>query len=163
MINRTRNTNLLSPSRQGRSWQCTLARLNKSGQENLLNHSMDKAKIDFKYDLCVNCTPGAGDTHPGRLQLVNHSCKPDNNAVSEEWHCPITGLIAFFIRSKKDILPNVEVTFPYQEPNFHKGVQVCPANRFWKQAASLLPAQKGWHMVECNCARTPVRSPNGHG
>jgi hypothetical protein len=58
---------------------------------------------------------------------------------------------------------SVEVTFPYQEPTFHKGVQVSiKANRFWKQAASLPPTRKGWHMVQCNCAGTPGRCPNGY-
>ena len=135
----------------------------RPGEENSLNHSMDQGKIDFKYDLRVDGTPRAGDTHPGRLQLVNHSCEPRNNAVSEEWNCSNTGLIAFFLRSKKDISPDVEVTFPYQEPTFQKGVQVYPSTRFWKHAASLPPVRKGRHMVQCNCAGTPGRCPNGYG
>lgn len=132
----------------------------RSGEEDSLNHSMDQGRLHFKYDLRVDGTPVPGDTHPGRLQLVNHCCEPGNNAVSEEYHCPETGLIAFFLRSKTDILPDVEIKFPYQEPAFNNGVQVYPANRFWKQAASLPPARKGWHLVQCNCAGTAGHCPN---
>ncbi len=51
-------------------------------------------------------TGSLGDTRPGRLQLFNHSCTPHNNAVCEEKHCPDTGLIAFFLRSK-DAIPQM--------------------------------------------------------
>ena len=46
----------------------------RSGEEEALNHSMDQGQIDFKYKLFVDGTPRLGDTRPGRLQLVNHSC-----------------------------------------------------------------------------------------
>ena len=107
------------------------------GEEDTLNHSMAQGKLDFKYELIIDGTPRRGDTHPGRLQLVNHCCEPDNNSVCEEWSCPDTGLTAFFLRSVRDIPPDVEVKFPYQKPTFKNGVQVYPANHFWKEALRL--------------------------
>ncbi len=65
--------------------------------------------FDFKYELIFDGTPRRGDTHPGHLQLVNRCCEPGNNSVCEEWSCPTTGLIAFFLRSVRDIPPDVEV------------------------------------------------------
>ena len=133
------------------------------GEEDSLNHSMAQGKVDFQYDLLVNGTPRPGDTRPGRLQMVNHCCEPGNTAVCEEWSCDVTGLIAYFLRSKQDISPNQEVTFPYQTPTFKKGVQVYPARHFWKKAASLPPVKKGRHLVLCNCAGAPGLCPNGYG
>lgn len=135
----------------------------RSGEEYALNHSRAQGRLDFNYELLIDGTPRRGETHPGCLQLVNHCCKPGNNAVCEEWSCPDTGLTAFFLRSERDILPGVEVKFPYQEPTFKNGVQVYPANHFWKEAAALPPLRKGWHLVECNCAGTPGHCPNGYG
>ena len=133
------------------------------GEEDTLNHSMAQGKLDFKYELIIDGTPRRGDTHPGRLQLVNHCCEPDNNSVCEEWSCPDTGLTAFFLRSVRDIPPDVEVKFPYQKPTFKNGVQVYPANHFWKEALALPSVRKGWHLVQCNCAGTPGHCPNGYG
>ena len=133
------------------------------GEEDSLNHSMAQGKLDFPYDLRVNGTPSPGDTRPGRLQLVNHGCAPGNNAICEEWHCPVTGLTAYFLRSKEDILPDREVKFPYQEPTFRNGVQVYPANKFWKEAAALPRVRKGWRLVQCNCAGTLGHCPNAYG
>ena len=87
----------------------------RSGEEYALNHSRAQGRLDFNYELLIDGTPRRGETHPGCLQLVNHCCKPGNNAVCEEWSCPDTGLTAFFLRSERDILPGVEVKFPYQE------------------------------------------------
>ena len=133
------------------------------GEEDTLNHSMAQGKLDFKYELIIDGTPRRGDTHPGRLQLVNHCCEPDNNSVCEEWSCPDTGLTAFFLRSVRDIPPDVEVKFPYQKPTFKNGVQVYPANHFWKEALALPSVRKGWHLVQCNCAGTPGHCLNGYG
>ena len=33
--------------------------------------------------------------------------------------------------------PDAEVKFPYQKPTFKNGVQVYPANHFWKEALAL--------------------------
>jgi hypothetical protein len=35
---------------------------------------------------CTAVPPKLGDSRPARLQLVNHCCEPDNNAVCEEYH-----------------------------------------------------------------------------
>ena len=135
----------------------------RPGEDDTLNNSMDQGKLDLKYALLVDGTPRPGDTRLGRLQLFNHCCEPGNNAVCEELHCPDTGLIAFFLRSKDDIPPDAQVRFPYQEVTFRKGVQVYPPNRFWKQAAALPRVQKGWHLVQCNCSGPPGSCPNGYG
>jgi hypothetical protein len=90
----------------------------RPGEEDVLNHSMNQGRLQWEYDLHVDGTPRLGDTRPGRLQLFNHSCTPHNNAVCEEKHCPDTSLIAFFLRSKAAIPPNVEIRFPYHEPTF---------------------------------------------
>ena len=45
----------------------------RSGEEDALNHSMDQGKIDFNYDLRVNGTPRAGDTHPAGAPATNQS------------------------------------------------------------------------------------------
>jgi hypothetical protein len=112
-------------------------------EEDSLNHIMALCKVDFQYGLLVNGTTRPGDTRPGRLQLVNHCCEPGNTAVCEEWSCDVTGLIAYFLCSKQDILPKQEVTFAYQTPTFKKGVQVYPSRHFWKQAASLPSCEEG--------------------
>ena len=135
----------------------------RPGDEDELNHSMHQGRLEFGYDLCVDGTPRRGDSRPGRLQLFNHCCEPDNNAVSEEFECPDTGLIAFFLRSKVDIPPDVEIRFPYQEPTFKNGVQVYPPHRFWKQAAALPPIRRGWQLVECNCRGPSGHCPNNYG
>ncbi len=96
----------------------------RPGEDDTLNHSMHQGKIEFKYELRVDGTPRPGDTRPGRLQLFNHCCEPGNNAVCEEVFCSVTGLMAFFLWSKHDIQPDVEVRFPYQEPTFEHGVQI---------------------------------------
>jgi hypothetical protein len=93
---------------------------------------MDQGQIDFKYKLCCGGTPRLGDTRPGRLQLVNHSCKPSNNlnTVCNEFHSQDTGPTAYFLHSRQDIKPasGIKVRFPYQEPSFKNEVQVYPAN-----------------------------------
>jgi hypothetical protein len=120
----------------------------RPGEEDVLNHSMNQGRLEWEYDLHVDGTPRLGDTRPGRLQLFNHSCAPHNNAVIEEKHCPDSGLIAFFLRSKDAIPPHVEIRFPYQEPTIKNGVQMYPPHRFWKQAAALPPVRRGWHLVQ---------------
>ena len=107
-----------------------------------INHSMAQGKLDLDYELFVDGTPREGDTRPGRLQLFNHCCEPGNNAVSEEWECRETGLIVYFLRSSAVIAPGEEVRFPYQQPTIIHGVQVYPANKFWKKAADLPPASR---------------------
>eukprot|EP00291_Cryptomonas_curvata_P014858 CAMPEP_0172153188 /NCGR_PEP_ID=MMETSP1050-20130122/1286_1 /TAXON_ID=233186 /ORGANISM="Cryptomonas curvata, Strain CCAP979/52" /LENGTH=230 /DNA_ID=CAMNT_0012821657 /DNA_START=744 /DNA_END=1433 /DNA_ORIENTATION=+ len=120
-----------------------------------LNHSMAQGKLDLDYVLFVDGTPREGDTRPGRFQLFNHCCEPGNNAVCEEWECRETGLFAYFLRSSAVIAPRTEVRFPYQQPTIKNGVQVYPANKFWKKAADLPPASKNQRLVECNCAGKP--------
>ena len=116
-------------------------------------------KINVKYDLCVNGTSwGHAPWAPATNQLL--LCRQQ---CSERGMSLPYGLIAFFLRTKQDIMPDEEVRFPYQEPTFHIGVQVYLANRFWKQAAFCPPVLKGWHLVLCNCAGTPGHCPHGYG
>ena len=135
----------------------------RSGEMDSLNHSMAQGKLDLDYELFVDGTPREGDSRPGRLQLFNHCCEPGNNAVSEEWECRETGLIVYFLRSSAVIAPGEEVRFPYQQPTIIHGVQVYPANKFWKKAADLPPASKSQRLVECNCTGQPGACPNGYG
>ena len=136
---------------------------NRPGVMDSLNHSLAQGKLVFDYDLFVDGTPREEDVRPGRLQLFNHCCEPRNNAVCEEWECRDTGLIAYFLRNSDVIAPGVEIRFPYQQPTIRNGVQVYPANRFWKKAADLPPASKGQRLVQCNCSGKPGQCPNGYG
>ncbi len=135
----------------------------RPGVTDFLNHSMAQGQLDLDDELYVDGTPREGDTRPGRFQLFNHCCEPGNNAVSEEWECRETGLIAYFLRSSDVIAPGEEVRFPYQQPTIIHGVQEYPANKFWKKAADLPPASKSLRLVECNCAGQPGACPNGYG
>ena len=39
----------------------------RSGEEDVLNHSMAQGRLDFNYALLIDGTPRRGETHPGRL------------------------------------------------------------------------------------------------
>ncbi len=125
-----------------------------------LNHSIAQGKLVLDYELFVDCTPRKEDIRPGRFQLFSHCCEPRNNAVCEEWECRETGLIAYFLRSSAVIAPGAEVRFPYQQPT--NGVQVYPANKFWKRAADLPRASKSQCLFECSCTGQPGNCPNGY-
>ena len=100
-------------------------------------HDMSLGKLDFAYPLCVDGTPGRGgdDSRPGQMQLVNHCCRPGNNAESVEIHCDVTGLTAFFLRSTSDrpIAPGEEIRFPYQEVVTKNGKMQYPGMVFGRK------------------------------
>jgi hypothetical protein len=127
-------------------------------------HDMSLGRLDFAYPLCVDGTPGRGgdDSRPGQMQLVNHCCRPGNNAESVEIHCDVTGLTAFFLRSTSDrsIAPGEEIRFPYQEVVIKNGKKQYPQDGFWKKAASLPSPPRNQKWVVCNCAEP---CPNGYG
>ena len=105
---------------------------------------------------------------PGRLQLVNHACRPYNNCRVREIHCERSGFIAFILISDQVIKHGQQPTFPYVEVRRFNGLQVFPQEDFWKQESTLPPPEPGLALVRCKCfmfslsEQPPVKCPNGY-
>ena len=126
------------------------------------NHEMQLG-AGLRFEATIDGSPGlwlADDARPGRLQIVNHCCRPGNNCVCVSVVCTSTFLPLHVLVTKQNIEAGTELTFPYQEPCFKKGVPFIARNAFWQDASSLTSVPRGMEVVHCSCQRP---CPNGWG
>jgi len=127
------------------------------------DHEMHMGEVGLGYQVTIDGTPGRepeDDARPGRLQIVNHSCRPHNNCDSVTVVCRDTFLVLYVLVSNVAITKGIEVTFPYQEVNLENGAPRIARGAFWQHAASLKKIPKGMEVIHCICQRP---CPNGWG
>ena len=127
------------------------------------DHEMHMGEVGLGYPVTIDGTPGRepeDDSRPGRLQIVNHSCRPHNNCDSVMVVCGDTFLVLYVLVSKVAITKGGEITCPYQEVHLENGAPRIAQGAFWQHAASLKKVPKGMEVRECRCQRT---CPNGWG
>ena len=127
------------------------------------DHEMHMGEVGLGFDVTIDGTPGLvpeDDARPGRLQIINHACRPGNNCDLVTVVCEITFVSLYVLVSNTDIDAGTELTFPYQEPHLVNGVPTIARGAFWQNAATLTVIPKGMRVVRCQCQS---ECPNGWG
>ena len=127
------------------------------------DHEMHMGEVGLGFKVTIDGTPGRepeDDARLGRLQIVNHCCRPGNNCDCLIITCNITFLPLYVLVSNVAITAGDEVAFPYQEPHVENGTPVIARGAFWQDADSLTVVPRGMEVIRCRCQRI---CPNGWG
>ncbi len=97
-------------------------------------------EVGLGYDVTIDGTPGLvleDDVLPGRLQIINHCCRPGNNCDIVTVVCEDTFLALYVLVSNAvgGIAAGTEVTFPCQEPHLVNGVPTIARRAFWQRGS----------------------------
>jgi hypothetical protein len=91
------------------------------------NHEMYMSEVGLGFPVSIDGTPSRApedDARPGRLQIINHCCRPANNYDSGMDMCETTFLSLYVLVSNVNIAAGSEITFPYQEIHMDNGTSV---------------------------------------
>ena len=127
-------------------------------------HDMWMGEVGLGFPVTIDATPGRAlddDARPGRLQLMNHACRPGNNTECESETCSVTFLSLKVLVTNQEIDEGRELCFPYQEAATKDGAPFIAAGAFWRQAESLPAVPIGFGLVRCSCQG--FTCPNGWG
>ena len=127
------------------------------------DHEMHMGEIGLGFEVTIDGTPGLvpeDDLRPGRLQIINHCCRPGNNCDVVAVVCEVTFVTLYVLVSNTDIDAGIELTFPYQEPRLVNGVPSIARGAFWQNAATITVIPRGMRVVRCQCQS---KCPNGWG
>jgi hypothetical protein len=83
------------------------------------DHEMHVGEASLGYAVTIDGTPGLvpeDDTRTGRLQIVNHRCRPSNNCDVESVACADSLWPLFVLVSPRDIPEGIELGFPTKNP-----------------------------------------------
>ena len=138
--------------------------LEKAGVAHSRLHDMWMGEVGLSFPVTIDATPGRAlgdDARPGRLQLMNHACRPGNNAECVSETCSVTFLSLKVVVTNQEIDEGIELCFPYQEAATKDGAPFIAAGAFWRQAESLPAEPIGFELVRCSCQG--LTCPNGWG
>ncbi len=138
--------------------------LEKAGVAHSRLHDMWMGEVGLSFPVTIDATPGRAlgdDARPGRLQLMNHACRPGNNAECVSETCSVTFLSLKVLVTNQEIKEGRELCFPYQEAATKDGAPFIAAGAFWRQAESLPAEPIGFELVRCSCQG--LTCPNGWG
>ena len=127
------------------------------------DHEMHMGEIGLGFEVTIDGTPGLvpeDDLRPGRLQIINHCCRPGNNCDVVAVVCEVTFVTLYVLVSNTDIDAGIELTFPYQEPRLVNGVPSIARGAFWQNAETITVIPRGMRVVRCQCQS---KCPNGWG
>jgi len=127
------------------------------------DHEMHMGEIGLGFEVTIDGTPGLvpeDDLRPGRLQIINHCCRPGNNCDVVAVVCEVTFVTLYVLVSNTDIDAGIELTFPYQERRLVNGVPSIARGAFWQNAATITVIPRGMRVVRCQCQS---KCPNGWG
>ena len=136
----------------------------KSGGFHSRLHDMWMGEVGLDFPVTIDATPGRAlgdDARPGKLQLVNHACRPGNNAECVSETCSVTFLSLKILVTNQEVGKGLELCFPYQEAETRDGAPFIAAGAFWRRAESLPAEPTGFELVRCSCQG--LTCPNGWG
>ena len=116
------------------------------------DHEMHMGEIGLGFEVTIDGTPGLvpeDDLRPGRLQIINHCCRPGNNCDVVAVVCEVTFVTLYVLVSNTDIDAGIELTFSYQEPRLVNGVPSIARGAFWQNAATITVSPRGMRVVRC--------------
>ena len=109
--------------------------LEKAGVAHSRLHDMWMGEVGLSFPVTIDATPGRAlgdDARPGRLQLMNHACRPGNNAECVSETCSVTFLSLKVLVTNQEIDEGIELCFPYQEAATKDGAPFIAAGAFWQ-------------------------------